>query len=360
MAGRPVVGLNALFLDPGRSGGPETYLRGLVPALAQAAPHLELVVVTTRRGAAALREEDWGVRIAALPADDGQRGRRLLAEQLLLPARARRQGWAIVHSLASFAPLRVPGVRTVLTLHDVTFLEHRTFSPLTTVAMRLTSVGPARRADGLITATAAAGDQIARATGLEPVVVPHGGGRPPGPAEPVPGLPPGRLVLAVGAKRPHKNQAVLVRALRELPGEWSLVLAGHAEPYEHQLRTLAAELGVGERVRFLDGVTDAQLEGLYAAADVVALPTLAEGFGLPLLEALQRGKPIAASDIPVLHEVGGELPAWFDPHDPVSAARAILAARADPEAARAQAARFSWERCAQATAAVYDRVLACG
>ena len=80
--------LNALFLDPSASGGPETYMRGLVPALARARPAARLTVVTTRSGAAALRRDGWdewaGVR--ELPCEDGQRLRRTWAEQVLLPA----------------------------------------------------------------------------------------------------------------------------------------------------------------------------------------------------------------------------------------------------------------------------------
>src|SRR5690348_4240397 len=80
------VGFNALFLDPGVSGGPETYMRGLVPAIAAEFPELELTVVTTRRGASGLRADGWTdfARIVHLPCDEGERARRLAAEQLAL------------------------------------------------------------------------------------------------------------------------------------------------------------------------------------------------------------------------------------------------------------------------------------
>ncbi len=126
------VMLNALYLAPGVSGGPETYLRGLAPALASEYPELRLSVATTRSGAAALAADGWRdfARLLPLPCEDGQRLRRQLAEQLLLPRAVRRERVDLVHSLASIAPL-VVGTRSVVTLHDVTFLRERTFGRLT-------------------------------------------------------------------------------------------------------------------------------------------------------------------------------------------------------------------------------------
>src|SRR5438445_8280832 len=95
--------LNALYLAPGASGGPETYLRGLAPALASAFPDMRLTIATTRSGAKALLEDGWSefASVLALPCEEGHRMRRQRAEQLLLPRVARRAGTEIVHSLAS-------------------------------------------------------------------------------------------------------------------------------------------------------------------------------------------------------------------------------------------------------------------
>jgi glycosyltransferase involved in cell wall biosynthesis len=367
------VGFNALFLDPGVSGGPETYLHRLVPAIAAEAPRLELEVATTRRGAAGLARDGWGsiARIVALPVDEGERVRHLLVEQLLLPRRARRAGWDVLHNLSNLAPLWTPGVASVTTLHDLLFLRHRTLPPLTTFAMRWTIVPAARRADALIAISATARDDICELAGFAPehfTVIPHGAERG-AVAAPAPeaevreryALGDARVVLCVAAKRPHKNQELLVRAAARLPEDCVIVLAGHPEPYDARLRALAAELEVERRVRFADYVPDADLEALWRLAACAAFPTLAEGFGLPLLEALARGVPVAASDLPVLHEVGGDVPHWFDPHDPAAAAAAIVAAMRDERAAaagRARAERFSWAAAARATIAVYERALA--
>jgi glycosyltransferase involved in cell wall biosynthesis len=365
----PVV-LNALFLAPGVTGGPETYLRGLAPALAEQFPALELHVVTTGSGAGALRKDGWEefAKLVALPCEDGQRVRRQWAEQVLLPVLARRARAGLVHSLASVAPLR-PGVRSVVTIHDVTFLLHRTFGAVTTFGMSRLVRSAARRADALIAVSAAARDEICSVLGVPATrfaVIHHG--------HELPHVAPlreaevrerhrldgRRVVLCVAAKRPHKNQELLVRASSALGADTAIVLAGHAESYEAHLRALAHELGVEERVRFVGFVSGAELEGLWAVADCAAFPTLAEGFGLPVLEALARGVPVAASDLAVLHEVGGELPHWFDPHDQADAARAILAAMADEATARrgpAHVAAFTWAAAARATYSVYEGAL---
>jgi glycosyltransferase involved in cell wall biosynthesis len=366
------VALNALFLAPGESGGPETYLRGLVPALAAEHPDTRFTLLTTRRGAEALHAEGWSdfVELVALPADEGQRGRRLVAEQLLVPRAARRRGAQVLHSLASVAPV-APRMPAVITLHDVTFFHMSTFPAATTAAMKLIVRTAGRRADALVAVSAAARDEIATVLGVPPekiAVVPNGAGRPPA-VDATPeaelrdryGIGGERLAVCVAAKRPHKNQQVLIRALEHLPADVGLVLVGHAEPYEQSLRALVADRSLGDRVAMPGYVPDADIEGLWRIAGCAAFGTLAEGFGLPVAEALGRGVAVACSDIPVLREVGGDVAHYFNPRDPKDAARAIRDALADDsprERRTARAARFTWPAAAQATFEAYERALA--
>jgi glycosyltransferase involved in cell wall biosynthesis len=246
----------------------------------------------------------------------------------------------------------------------------RTFNALTTLGMRQVVARAARHADALIAVTAAARDEITAELALEPSrfsVIHHGATlRARGAASDRDdvrrryGLGDGPIVLCVGSKRPHKNQGLLVRAARLL-SEAIVVLAGHPEPYDRELRALARELEVEPRVRFADYVAERDLGTLWELAACAAFPTLAEGFGMPVLEALARGVPVAASDIPVLHEVGGELPHFFDARSPESAAAAIVAAMADERTRAAGpewAARFTWARAAEATWEVYERACA--
>lgn len=374
MAAPRSVLLNALYLAPGESGGTETYLRGLAPALAAELPDLRITIVTTRSGARALREDGWDTwaEIRALPCEDGQRVRRLRAEQLSLARLIRRERPDIVHSLANVAPL-YPGAPSVLTLHDLTFITTRTLGRVSAWSIGFLAKSAARRADGLITVTAAAREEICAVLGMAPerLAVIHHGLESPRARVATPEravreryeLQGSRVLLCVAAKRPHKNQELLIRAVRYLQDDVQVVLAGYAEPYELELRALVEELGVKERVRFIGYAPDADLKGLWAIADCAAFPTLAEGFGIPIIEALAHGVPVAASDIPVLHEIGAELPHYFNPHDPIDAARAIEQALADGDT-RAQgpihAARFTWSAAARATHEVYERVLSRG
>jgi glycosyltransferase involved in cell wall biosynthesis len=367
------VALNAMFLAPGDSGGPETYLRELVRALAAEYPRLRMTVLTTGAGERSLRADGFGelAELRALPAEEYRRLRRQLAEQVLVQVHAWRAGADLLHSLASTGPVRTPRLRSVVTLHDATFMHTPTFGRVTTWGMTQVVRRAASDADALIAASEAARDEICAALAIDPArftVVPHGVGAVPR-AEPAPegplrerlSLGEGRIVLCVAALRPHKNQELLVRALPHLPEDVTVVLAGRHEGYEERLRELVAELGVAARMRLAGYLPDAELERLWSLADCAAFPTRAEGFGLPVLEAMARGVPVACADIPVLREVGGDVPEYFDPADPRAAAQAIGAALADGESGcngMERAAGFSWADAARGTMAAYERALA--
>ena len=174
------------------------------------------------------------------------------------------------------------------------------------------------------------------------------------------------IVLSVSAKRPHKNLMRLLEALAAIARERRpvLVVPGYPTPYERELRSAAERLGVLDDVRFLDWVSDAELEGLYALADVSVFPSLYEGFGLPVLEAMRRGVPVACSDRGSLPEVAGDAALLFDPYDVpaiTAAVERLLGDRAEADRLRAagrdQAARFTWAATARATAGSYERAL---
>jgi glycosyltransferase involved in cell wall biosynthesis len=171
--------------------------------------------------------------------------------------------------------------------------------------------------------------------------------------------------LTISAGLGHKNLPRLLEAFAQLPGDTLLVVAGLSGLEGGELERRAAAAGLGERVRFTGWLPLADLEGFYALARVFVYPTLLEGFGLPLLEAMRREVPVACSDIPVLREVAGDEAAeFFDPYSPDAIAAALRRLLADDPrrrelvaAGRARWPQFTWERTARETLAVYDRAL---
>lgn len=170
---------------------------------------------------------------------------------------------------------------------------------------------------------------------------------------------PDQYLLSMGAINVRKNPRALSAALRAMKTAPPLVLAGPPPP---------EGLGFwgfdGLDVRHLGYVPEEDVPALYHAATALVFVSLAEGFGLPLLEGLAAGVPVIASDIPIFREVGGDAPLFIDPNDPNSIAEAIgqifeTKAAQDERVARGRkrAAGFTWRTCAEATACAYQKAL---
>ena len=177
---------------------------------------------------------------------------------------------------------------------------------------------------------------------------------------------PGKFILAVGAHRPHKNHEVLVRALAAVPGDVGLVIVGRADPrFRDPLPGLIAGLGLDARVQLVPEVAEELLPAVYQAASVFGFPSLAEGYGIPILEAMAAGVPVVMSDIRVLTEVAGRAALTVPPRDVAGWASAITAVLTDAalagrltEAGGAIAAAASWQRGASALGRLLSAVAA--
>lgn len=366
------VGINAIFLLPGM-GGLDTYVRELVPELIHGAPGTSFTVYCSPTGEEHLRKTDWvdAVELVSPPLF-GTRGLKAASEVTLLGLLAGRQV-DLLHSVALTAPLWTQAVN-VVTVADTTWLEGRP-TDMTTRMWRVVVPAVARRADRVIAISENGARDIVRhlrvpRERLDVTVLGH---RRHEGLEPVPeaevrkrfGLGDSPLVLAVGTRKPHKNMLRLLEAMPEVLAakpDARLVLAGNPTSHESELRASAGQLGLQDRVTFLSFVETDMLEGLYATSTCFVMPSLHEGFGLPLLEAMGRGLPVACSNVSALPEVAGEAALYFDPMDVHQIARALIKLLGDSAlrhrlgaAGRARETRMTWQATAEATLASYAR-----
>jgi glycosyltransferase involved in cell wall biosynthesis len=301
-------------------------------------------------------------------------------EQVGLPALVRRSRADVLHSPHYTMPL-VVGVPVVTTLHDATFFTHpdvhlpvkrRFFQSWTRISLR--------RARRSITPSAATRDELVRVAGAraDRIDVAHLGVdarrfHVPSDDERTAlrqhlGLS-GRYVAFLGTLEPRKNAAALVRGwVQAFEGSDSppaLVLAG-GRGWDEEIERAAAEVPAGLTLLRPGYLPLELLAGLLGDAEVVAYPSLGEGFGLPVLEAMACGAAVLTTRRLSLPEVGGDAVAYTEP-DPTSIAAELEnllddsdRRRALGEAARARAAQFDWRACARAHLASYSMAAGSG
>lgn len=272
-------------------------------------------------------------------------------------------GGELFHALNQRADRR-PAPKVVSTFHDLFVMTEEYSSP----EFRARFTGQARRAaensDLVIAVSAFTAAQVSGLLGFDSSrirVVPHG--------VRLRSLPPRtereKIVLFVGALQARKNIARLVEAFERAPAGWRLILAGastgygseaileriHASPSRHRIRTIGY-------------VWPAELETLYSRASIFAFPSLDEGFGIPVLEAMAAGVPVIASHRPSLVEIAGDAALLVDPQRTDELESALELLMRDPdlrqeyaERGRRRAQLYPWERAVRETYAVYRELL---
>jgi glycosyltransferase involved in cell wall biosynthesis len=285
----------------------------------------------------------------------------------------------VLHSPALTAPLATRAANVVV-MADTTWITFPDLGKGQAATVRLwQAIVPrvARRADRVIAISTAGAEDVERHLGVarERIdVIPLGYGTP-ARREPTPaatlrerlGLGDGPILLNVAMKKVHKNQLRLLRALpavRAAVPDAQLVLPGARTPYEEQLRAEANRLGLGAAVAFPGYVDDADLEGLYAEAAAFVFPSLNEGFGMPVLEAMARGLPVVAGAAGALPEVAGEAALMVDPESVDEIAAATVRVLTDAPlrerliaAGRMRPREFTWDRTAAGTLASWRAAL---
>jgi len=365
MVGMPRV-LVDLLSYTGTKGGMEVYTRELYRRLGTLAPDWEFVGFFSREGYALDRSWFPGRAI-----DSGISGENRFVwawgELVSVARAARRESADLVHSPATLGPRRTT-MPHVVTMHDMLYWSHPDFmtTPLYTEPVKWMERIVSPNARRIITDSPGSASEIVKYLHIDPEridVVPLAGGHPQGVDRSLAGSE-GPMILAMGNRRPHKNWGSLPRAIALLPPERRprVVITGGRG--DDPLAPLVDELGVADWVELRGWVDDDEVAHLYSTATALAIPSLAEGFSLPALEAMSAGVPVLLSDIDVHRYVGGDAARYFAPQNDQALASVIDDVVADPALQAQMSAeghlqeqKFTWDRTARETLTVFERVL---
>ena len=376
------IAFSGYFLDRPDTGSGQYAHRLLRELLARDAGANQWRILCPSRGAALVaaqevpetRARDAGAVGIVVVAGQG-RLRKIRFEQVTVPLACRRWGADLLH-VPYMGPPRLAPCPVVVTVHDLApvVLPQHQGGPFTRLYTALALAG-VRRARLILADSEFTRNQVLQVLGLpaECVRVVYLGG--PRSARASRGGSDSATVrqrhgldrdyvLYFGGFEWRKNVPALVRAFAQVPGEPLLAIGGAAQQAAAELRTLAASLGIGERVRLLGPLAEEEKPDLCAEASLFVFPSLFEGFGLPPLEAMAWGAPVLCSGRTSLPEIVGDAGLLFDREDEPGLARLIQCTLADEplrqdlrRRGREQAARFTWRRCARETMAAYRAAL---
>lgn len=376
------VAINAQLLSFAhsyRSGGISRYIYHLLANLAVATTRYRLTAFVPDLPEALPEWESRQLRLRATRWPTQRPMGRILWEQLAQPPLLRHAGVDLLHSTGYVAP-RLWGRASVVTVCDLSFIRYPAlFNRANRLYLQLFTRLSVKRADRVLTISEHTRQDVIGLLGVPPdrVTTTYCGVdetfHPLAPEQVEAyrkqrGLP-DRYVLYLGTLEPRKNVLTLLRAFGHLRARGDiphrLVLAGAPGwQYESIYDTVAA-LGLGSAVQFLGFVAPSEQTLCYNGADLFVYPSLYEGFGLPVLEAMACGVPVVSSNAASLPEVVGDAGVQVDPLDDVGLAEAMGLVLSDASlhntlrcAGIERARRFSWFSMAQQTLQVYDQVLA--
>lgn len=359
------VGMNGRVLTKPSPGGVGRYTHHLLTELAPdgADGHKCSPVAVGAEGAASL--PDGVEATGTVPAHSGLRAH--FWEQVKLPRILSSKKYEVFHTPAGQPPV-LSGTPLVTTIHDVSPITHpewfadayvalyRVLTPLAVRASdRIITVSEFARDEIVDVYPAAAGKTTAIYNGVEP--------RDPTNAEPIDSLNAGKFLLFVGSVNPRKNLSGLLRAYRlyrqQTDNPRSLVLVGPDDDV-----FASTDLPTVDGVRRLGYVSESQLTWLYNRAALFVFPSLYEGFGLPILEAMSVGTPVVTSNCGAMAEVAGDAAHLVDPTDPRAIARGVQDILDDGEyretlsqRGKSHSSQFSWARTARRTVEVYHEAI---
>ncbi len=364
------IGINALYLLPGKVGGTETYIRNLVTWLVKVDRENTYVIFTNRESAGVFEELAQECEIVACPIRASNRPLRILWEQAVLPFQILRRKTDLLFSAGMTTPFVCP-VPAVLVIFDLQHsLQPENFPFFYLLFLKTIIYLSTKVSAGVVVISEKVKKDVAALYGIPPariavthLAVDHASFRPRERAEieavrAKHGLP-DRFILYAAASLPHKNHARLLAALKILKerGEGTkLVLIGARDKGRETIAGSILAAGLGQDVVFTGWLPFADIPLIYCASDALVFPSLNEGFGLPVIEAMACGVPVVCSSIEPLPEVAGDAACFVDAADPAAIADGIRAVLGDPQLrarliARGfkRAAEFTWEKTARQT-----------
>lgn len=358
------IGINALYLIPGGVGGTEVYLRSLLRALERIDRQNEYFVFTNLETEADLIPESPRFSLERQRVRAANRPARLLWEQYVLPWEVKRLQLDCLLNPGFTAPL-TGSCPNVTVFHDLQHKRHpEHFRWWELPFWRYFLFSSAMRSGHVIAVSETTKQDIVEFYGLAAdriTVIPHGVDeqffhlkRSPADAKP--------FLLCVSTLHPHKNIERLVQVFarfREQRPEFRLVLAGMKGFRGKAIRSLIKELRLSCHVELTGWIPETRLLDLYRRAAGFVYPSTFEGFGMPVLEAMAAGVPLACSNIEPLRSLAQDAASTFEPHDETGMLEALkFVTTASPArerkiiAGRERASTFTWEACAERTLAV--------
>jgi len=357
------IGINDLYLIPGGVGGTEIYLRELLAALADLDQTNEYLVFTNLETQSDLVPKQANFHWKPQAVHARFRPARILWEQIVLPFEAARYRLDVLFNPGFTAPLFSP-CRQVTVFHDLQHKRHpEYFRWFDLPFWQFLLWMAAHRSHRLIAVSEATRSDLLRFYSIpkERIAVVHHGVEPAF----------SRLdrshtesyLLCVSTLHPHKNLPRLIRAYGRKKRDFRLILAGLRGFHAEAIERLIEDLKLQDSVRITGWVPREELYSLYARARAFVYPSTFEGFGMPVLEAMAAGIPVACSDIPPLREVAADAALFFDPLNEDDIASGIERVMSDASlqerlttAGRERARPFTWVRCAEQTLKVLSDV----
>ena len=245
----------------------------------------------------------------------------------------KRDGIQLYHGLSGELPIgiRRSGIKSVVTIHDLIFLRHPEFyNPIDVQIYKWKFHQTIKEADHIIAISECTkrdileyGGELVSEDKITLIYQSCAQRFSVSPDSKYSALDSQRYVLSVGSIEPRKNTMLALKALHHLPDDISLVLVGRHTAYTDKLTQYARANGLEHRLRILHGVPDADLPALYAGAEAFVYPSVYEGFGIPIIEAIRCGLPVVACTGSCLEEAGGPDSLYVEPDDAEGMADAI-------------------------------------